>query len=210
MDEFIALFEKILKQVQDNFDSLSSEEIQAANEFIQEALGFIQEESHEAETQVPTATPVTPGADLLWILAGGQPDAFVNYLRTFPNPGLNALISNPTELSQTIERLQREMPRGEPAQQDGIEHAPLQSSNIYGFKYDPKSGKLLVRFNSGSVYGYQGVPPAVFKIFQSGAVPAKTSGKNKFGKWWQGKIPSLGAAFHSLIKLGGYPYQKLS
>lgn len=206
MDEFLSLFEQILQQVQENLHNLSPSEIEAVNAFLQEAVGFIQEQANTA----PTPSPIPAGADLLWILAGGQPDAFVQYLRTFPNPALNALVRNPTQLTQLLARLQQEMPRGEPAQQDGIEHAPLQSSNIYGFRYDPKSGRLLVRFNSGSVYGYEGVPPAVFKIFESGAIPAKTSGSNKWGKWWRGKIPSTGASFHALIRLGGYPYQRLS
>ncbi len=206
MDEFIALFEQILQQVQANFDSLSEDEVAAVNSFLQEAVGFIQQQGNVA----PAPAAIPAGADLLWILSGGQPEAFVNYLTNFPNPALNAIVRNPAQLTQLVERLEREMPKGAPASQDGIEHAPLQSSNIYGFKYDPKSGKLLVRFNSGSVYGYEGVPPFVFKIFQNGAIPAKTTGQNSFGKWWKGKIPSLGASFHELIKLGGYPYKRLS
>ncbi len=205
MNEFIALFEKILQQLQENINDLSPDEVAAAQAFLQEAIGFIQE---EADRTQPPGIP--QGADLLWILSGGQQDAFVNYLRSFPSPELNSLLRNPTQLNQTIARLEREMPHGAPESADGIEHAPLQSSNIYGFRYDPKTGKLMVRFNSGSVYGYTGVSPAVFKIFQNGAVPAKTTGKNKWGQWWTGKIPSLGAAFHALIKLGGYPYQRLS
>ncbi len=208
MNEFIALFQQILQQVQDNFDNLSPDEVAAANEFIQEALGFIQEESQRQAT--PEAVPTPPGADLLWILSGGQPEAFVQYLTNFPNAALNALVRNPTQLTQLVERLNREMPRGEPAvSPEGVEHAPLQSSNIWGFRYNPKSGKLLVKFNSGSVYGYEGVPPFVFKIFASGAIPAKTNGQNSHGKWWKGKSPSLGASFFSLVKMGGYPYTKL-
>lgn len=155
------------------------------------------------------ATEIPTGSDLIWILAGGQPDAFVNYLRTFPDPALNALLQNPQQLTQVIEHLQRSMPPGELGNVNGIEQAPINSSNIYGFKYDPKNGKLLVRFQSGSIYGYDGVPAGIFKVFQQGAVPAKTNGQNKFGRWWQGKIPSLGAAFYNLIRQGNYPYQRL-
>lgn len=161
------------------------------------------------QPQIPNAPILPPGVDLLWILAGSQPDAFVNYLRTFPDEGFNALLRNPTQLTQVIEHLQRTMPPGQLGNVQGIEQAPLNSSNIYGFRYDPKSGRLLVRFQSGSIYGYDGVPPAVFQIFQQGAVPAKTNGQNKFGRWWQGKIPSLGAAFYNLIRQGNYPYQRL-
>lgn len=153
----------------------------------------------------------TPGQQLMWILAGQQEDAFINYLRTYPDPELNQLAGNPGELNRVLNYLRQMMPPGgQPPTQDGIEHAPINSSNIYGFKYDPKTGKLLVRFQGGSVYGYNGVPPGVFKVFQQGAVPAKTEGQNNYGRWWRGKQPSLGAAFYEMIRNGGYPYQRLS
>jgi len=92
----------------------------------------------------------------------------------------------------------------------------MPSSNVEGFAYDDKSGKLLVRFlgdhpnKHGDVYAYGGVPKQIFDLFQKGAVPARTNGSNKWGKWWKGKNPSMGASLHTLIKGGGYPYQKLS
>ena len=215
MNEFITLFQQILRQVEENIDSLSQEEITAVNEFIQNATAFIQQGQGNvpggAAVPGPTPTPPVqpPGADLLWVLAGGQPEAFAQYLSNFPNAALNAIVRNPGQLNQLVARLSREMPRGEPAVADSIPHAPLQSSNVWGFSHNPKNGDLFVRFNNGSVYGYEGVPLPVFKIFASGAIPAKTSGQNSFGRWWRGKSPSLGSAFHQLIKLGGYPYQKL-
>lgn len=205
MDETIELLRTLIAQAAELADQFSEEEMQEILSIFGKAAQAIQ--GRQAGS---TAAAIPPGANLLWILSGGQPDAFVNYLRTFPNPALNALIRNPTQLTQTIERLEREMPRGEPAVSDGIHHSSLQSSNIWGFSYNPKTQKLLVKFNSGSVYGYTGVQPFIFKIFQSGAIPAKTNGQNRFGKWWRGKTPSLGASMHQLIKLGGYPYQRLS
>lgn len=159
----------------------------------------------------PTGPPFQPpeGADLLWILAGGNPEAFISYLDTFPNEILNQISNNPSGLNRLIDYLQRNFPQGIPGSADGIKQAPLRSSNIYGFNYDPRSGKLRVRFQEGNIYEYDGVPPEVFKIFAHGAIPAKTTGKNKYGMWYQGKIPSLGAAFYQLIRLGGYPYRKI-
>ena len=90
------------------------------------------------------------------------------------------------------------------------------SSNINSFGYDPKNGRLLVKFQgdypqeNGAVYGYDNVPQVIFDLFQKGAVPARTDGKNKWGRWWKGKLPSLGASLFTLIKNGGYPYQRLS
>jgi len=92
----------------------------------------------------------------------------------------------------------------------------MPSSNVESFGYDDKTGRLLVRFLGkhpdphGPIYGYSGVPKQIFDLFRKGAVPARTNGKNKWGSWWKGKVPSLGASMFTLIKEGGYPYQKLS
>lgn len=162
----------------------------------------------EPPRQTESSEPV--GVDLLWQLSGGDETAFIGYLRTFPDPALNALLRNPTQLQQTIEDLQRRMPPGQqPISPEGIPHADINSSNIYGFRFNPKTGRLLVRFQSGSVYGYEGVPAGVFNTFRQGAVPAATNGQNQYGRWWTGKQPSLGAAFYNLIRQGGYAYQRL-
>jgi hypothetical protein len=100
-------------------------------------------------------------------------------------------------------------------QQKPLQEA-MPSSNVEGFAYDDKTGKLLVRFlgkhpnRNGPIYGYEGVPKEVFDMFQKGAVPARTDGQNKWGKWWKGKVPSIGASLYTLIKNRGYPYQRLS
>ena len=90
------------------------------------------------------------------------------------------------------------------------------SSNINSFSYDKDTGKLFVKFQgdypqqNGPVYQYGGVPPQIFELFRKGAVPARTDGKNKWGKWWKGKNPSMGASMYTLIKQGAYPYQKVA
>jgi hypothetical protein len=89
------------------------------------------------------------------------------------------------------------------------------SSNVHSFGYDPENGKLMVKFQgkypqeNGPVYSYGGVPQVIFELFRKGAVPARTDGQNKWGKWWKGKVPSLGASLYTLIKNGGYPYQRV-
>jgi len=210
------LLNELLSGIQEVLQSgeVLSDEFQGqiANELSQ-LTNEIDQISSEIGGQSPgvsTETPMPMGADLLWILSGGQPEAFINYARTFPDAGLNALANNPSALSSVLSRLEQQMPQGERGSADGIDRAPLDSSNIYGFQYDPKSGALKVRFQSGAVYGYQGVPKQIYQIFANGAVPAKTDGKNEYGQWWVGKNPSLGAAFSALIKQGGYPYQKLN
>lgn len=97
-----------------------------------------------------------------------------------------------------------------------IEPAPIGSSTINSFGYDPQTQKLKVKFQgdypqqNGPVYEYDGVPQDIFALFRKGAVPARTDGKNDWGKWWKGKHPSLGASMHTLIKEMNYPYRKVA
>ncbi len=92
----------------------------------------------------------------------------------------------------------------------------MASSNINSFGYDEDTGRLLVKFQgdypqeNGSIYAYGGVPKQIFDLFKKGAIPARTDGKNRWGEWWKGKVPSMGASLYTLIKEGGYPYEKLS
>lgn len=92
----------------------------------------------------------------------------------------------------------------------------MPSSNVDGFSYDDKNNKLFVRFlgdfpnREGPIYSYDGVPPVMFELLRKGAVPARTDGKNKWGKWWKGKVPSLGASVYTLLKMGAFPYKKVS
>ncbi len=217
----IQSLESVLDRILDVLESSLSRNIQIADEVKRELAASIIETVQRIEElrqqppneppppNAPTTPPPPEGADLLWILAGGRQDAFVNYLRTFPDPAFNALLRNPAALQSTIENLSQRFPEGINLQADGIPHAPLMSSNIYGFQYDPRSGQLRVRFNSGSVYRYANVPRGIFEVFRQGAVPARTNGQNQYGRWWTGKIPSLGAAFYNLIRQGGYDYQRL-
>lgn len=91
----------------------------------------------------------------------------------------------------------------------------MPSSNINSFGYDPENERLLVKFQgdypqeNGPTYAYGGVPENIFNLFRQGAVPARTDGKNAWGKWWKGKVPSLGASMFTLIKNGDYPYQRV-
>lgn len=91
----------------------------------------------------------------------------------------------------------------------------MPSSNVEGFAYDPDQQRLYVRFLGkhpdphGPIYQYEGVPANIFDIFRRGAIPAKTDGRNKWGRWWKGKYPSMGAAMYHLIRAGGFPYQRV-
>ncbi len=174
-------------------------------ELLMQVLGELNElVNPPIEAQIPTS------AGLLWHIAGGNPQVFRDYMSQVPDPALNALASNPTQLSYIIQRLGENQPQVRDREIDGIPQAPIQSSNVWGFSYDQPNRKLFVKFQGDGIYEYEGVPPQIFKMFQQGAIPAKTQGKNQYGQWWQGKQPSLGASLHELIKTKGYPYQKVA
>lgn len=96
-----------------------------------------------------------------------------------------------------------------------LDQAPHESSNINAFKYDPKNGRLFVKFQdkypgqNGPIYSYEGVPKNIFEVFARGAVAPKTSGRNRWHTWKKGVTPSHGAAMNALIKEGNYPYRRL-
>src|SRR5271166_1362911 len=121
-------------------------------------------------------------------------------------------------LSLLMERLEEAEGAQPPAQavQKPSVPAGRQSSNVKGMDYDPKTGNMLVQFlgkhpnQNGPVYQYPNTPPVIAELLQSGAVPARTDGQNKWGKWWKGKVPSAGASVFTLLKDRGAPYQRLS
>lgn len=125
------------------------------------------------------------------------------------------------QIAQTLELLYNriEEMRGSaptpPPQEPELESS-MPSSNVEGFAYDPEGQRLYVRFLGkhpdphGPIYQYEGVPANIFDIFRKGAIPAKTDGRNKWGRWWKGKYPSMGAAMYHLIRAGGFPYQRVS
>jgi len=225
MDELLEYFQSLLEYAQTNGRNLNRASQQALAQFIGQFQGFIEE---YAQTQQPQQSPEQPSreppisggqinrtpsddAQLLWHLAGQQEQAFISYLRTYPTPATQALLGNPTLLSQTIDQLTRMYP---PTQQqpevNGIPEADLASSNVWGAAYDDKTGKMKVRFQGGSEYEYDGVPANIFRAFIHGNANARTRGENEYGRWWPNKNPSLGAALNQYIKGGNFPYRRLN
>lgn len=213
--ELQALLKELMQAVQQVMQSgeILSDEFQGV---IAQTLGNLFSKIEEAEKNAPpeiaqggVENTVSADAQLLWMLSGQQPQAFISYLRSFSTPATQSLLNNPAELNATIEQLSKMMPQGQQPVIDGIPHADLESSNIWGANYDKKNGKMRVRFQGGSEYEYDGVPPAIFNAFIHGNAAAKTDGQNRYGRWWKNKNPSMGAAMNQYIKAGKFNYRKI-
>lgn len=122
---------------------------------------------------------------------------------------INSFIQNAL---QFIQEKKEEIPELTPE----VPESEIESSNVNGFKFDPKTGKLLVQFHGkyplreGPVYQYSGFPPFLFDILKRGAIAPKTSGTSPFHDWHRGISPSLGASVNAILKAGNYPYQKVA
>lgn len=175
-----------------------------------------EQEPFQGNPQDPQPDPqgigAPPGADsqLLWILSGSQEDAFLQYLQEYSTPETQALLRDPAELERVVQFLHAMMPMGRQPIVDGMQHSDLNSSTIWGTQYDPSTKKMKVRFQGGAEYEYDGIPTNIYRAFSQGNASAKTDGQNQYGKWWQGKNPSMGAALNQYIKQGGFPYRRLN
>lgn len=212
LNELLAGIQDVLQSgeiLSDEFQGAIAQELEHTTSRIDQLRAEISQDEQEQPGQ-GDQYPVSSDAELLWILSGQQPQAFISYLRTYPTPATRELLNNPTALNSTIEQLSRMMPQGEPPVIDGIPHADLQSSNVWGAAYDKRTGKMRVRFQGGSEYEYDGVPANIFNAFIHGNANAKTKGKNQYGEWWPSKNPSLGAALNQYIKAGNFNYRKVA
>lgn len=203
------------QRLENDFQDALADMIDAATDEIDQLRAQLgEEETQQPEGSIET-TP-SPSAQLMWILAGQKEDIFLEYLQTYPDPELRQLLNNPAALERTIDFLHEMMPSGRPeVSEEGIPHAEVNSSNVYGYDYDANTKKLKVKFQGngrsgqGPVYEYDNVPGNVYKSFENMSRQATTDGQNQWGRWWVGK-PSLGASFYQLIRGGGYDYRRLS
>lgn len=92
----------------------------------------------------------------------------------------------------------------------------MPSSNVAGMDYNPKTQDLKVQFlgkhpnRNGPIYEYPNINKNMAELLLSGAIPARTDGKNKWGSWYRGKTPSAGASVFTLLKNRNVPFQRLS
>lgn len=180
-----------------------------------ELQGAIADELEQAyvrldELNFQTSAAPPADAQLLWYLSGQNEQSFINYLRQYPSPQTAAILADKERLTKTIDYMQRIAPPQERQMIDGIQHADLNSSNIWGTAYNPQTRQMKVRFQGGAEYLYDKVPPNIYRAFSQGNADAKTKGKNQYGEWWVGKNPSLGAALNQYIKAGNFNYRRIA
>jgi len=227
----------ILKAVSDTPQLLTDRVKQALGGLLERVRGVIggaapQETPIEAPPPPPIVPPRTPPPqipvtpqispdqqetiNMLWQLSGGIGGVFQSYLNTFPDPELQSMASTPEGIQQIANLVMGEPVDYTPSMAGGVPQSAIQSSNVYGVDYDPKNQKLKVKFNgrdqraAGPTYEYGGVPPEVAQMVESGAMSATTNGQNRFGRWWRGKNPSVGASANQLLKNGPFPYQRIA
>jgi hypothetical protein len=82
------------------------------------------------------------------------------------------------------------------------------SSNVKKMMYNNETRELVVLFNSGEYYTYYDITFDRFQRVLQGAGVCRTEGKNKWGEWFVGKTPSVGAALYKELVLSGARYEK--
>jgi len=84
----------------------------------------------------------------------------------------------------------------------------IQSSNVKKIMYNDETKEMFIQFQDKSIYTYFGVDFNLFLDVSGGKATCITSGENKYGKWFVGKTPSVGAAVHKFLIKKGIKYQK--
>ncbi len=99
--------------------------------------------------------------------------------------------------------------------EDNVEHEfkkwranNIRSSNVKKIMYNDEIQEMYIQFNDGSIYTYFNVPFQLFLEVSGGNATCITSGENKYGSWFVGKSPSVGAAVHRWLIKKGVSYKK--
>jgi hypothetical protein len=82
------------------------------------------------------------------------------------------------------------------------------SSNIKQILYNDETMDLVIQFRSGDIYTYPEVDFTEFGVIFAGAGICRTSGENRWGSWYVGKTPSVGAAVYNTLIKNNHPYKK--
>ena len=73
------------------------------------------------------------------------------------------------------------------------------SSNVKKILYQDETSEMTIQFHSGNIYTYYEIDFALFQEVLNGAGICRTEGENRWGSWFVGKTPSVGAAVNQLL-----------
>ena len=74
-----------------------------------------------------------------------------------------------------------------------------ESSNVKKILYEDETRDMTIQFHSGDIYTYYDINFSLFQAILNGAGICRTQGENKWGSWYVGKTPSVGAAVSQLL-----------
>jgi hypothetical protein len=82
------------------------------------------------------------------------------------------------------------------------------SANVDKIMFNDEIKELVIKFNDGSYYTYYDIDFTEFVEVFNGAGICRTSGTNKYGTWFLGKTPSVGAAVYEILVRSGKKYSR--
>jgi len=84
----------------------------------------------------------------------------------------------------------------------------IKSSNVKRMVYDDELRMLVIEFQDRSKYTYGEITLDRFQKITNGEATCITKGNNKYGRWWIGKNPSVGAAVYRYLVKARVDYIK--
>jgi hypothetical protein len=84
------------------------------------------------------------------------------------------------------------------------------SSNVASYRWNSTNSTLILTFHDGSRYKYYTIDREEFENIILGDAQCITSGENEFGRWFEGKSPSVGAAVWEYLRDTNIRFEKLS
>lgn len=82
------------------------------------------------------------------------------------------------------------------------------SSNVDRLMYNDENRELVIKFNDGAYYTYYDIDFTDFVSVFEGYGICKTTGSNRYGTWYIGKFPSVGAAVYDILVKSGKKYSR--
>lgn len=84
----------------------------------------------------------------------------------------------------------------------------VDSANVKSYRYSIDNEILFITFNDGSSYKYYNVSFEEFSEIRDGNAVCISEGSNKYGSWYVGKSPSIGAAVYIYLVAAGKKYER--